>query len=453
MRPITVDEYGGRMMRELHAPPTENGTRARKTGPLPKRAPTNGNGHHSNGVGENGGGGAGTIVFDEQTLAEASVSGSTEAFEELYRFYFPKVRGFCLRKIGKPDVAEDIAQEAFARAFARIDSFGGPKHFGGWVATIAANLCTDHFRRKRNTEVPLDDSGERGPSYEIDPLRNIQRETTTQLIRLALERLEPRQREALLLHEVRGMTCAAVGDRLGISAVAAESLLARARRRLRKEVTSELDGKAAPGDLLGVGGVVLVPGVLRAARRLRERIASRAADVGAFAGRAAGRGWDGVVAALPVSDGLKAAAVAAGAAVTIGTASVTAPSGDSPTPQESRPPTSAAETQSTSAFLPGLLGPPGGTDPIGVIDPLRELLRNEEGASPPGDGLELSTEETVGVPAPSEESEDGHVGWEVDAGEDESGEPSVDARVRLGDGDGGAKQVDLDEVTDLLVSE
>ncbi len=259
-----------------------------------------------------------TVDFDERQLAEESIAGCTQAFEELYGYYYPRVKGFCLRKTGNPALAEDIAQEAFARAFERISEFGGPKHFGGWVGTIAANLCTDHFRRKRNTEVSLDTDSDRGPAYEVDPIRNIQRQDTSRLVRLALERLDPRQREALLLHEVKGLTCAAVGDQLGISEVAAESLLARARRRLRKEITA----KAAPADLFGLGGLGLLPAMVRAWRRLKEGTGRRASDFHAAAGRALeGTGMN----LLPGVDGAKALVVVMGAALTVQVASAAAP--------------------------------------------------------------------------------------------------------------------------------
>lgn len=253
---------------------------------------------------------ANTVEFDESGLADASISGDTEAFEALYTHYFPRVRGFCLRKLGNRETAEDIAQEAFARAFERITDFGGPRHFGGWVGTIAANLCTDHLRRKKNMPVPLEDNESSAPAYEMDPIRNIQRQDTGRLVRLALDKLEPRHREALLMHEVKGMSCAAVGERLGISEVAAESLLARARRRLRREITA----KAAPADLFGLGGLGLLPALVRAWRRARHAAGRRVTAAHAYATR----GWDGVAGNLvPTLDAAKALMVVVGAALVV----------------------------------------------------------------------------------------------------------------------------------------
>lgn len=243
-----------------------------------------------------------TVEFDEASLAAASIEGCGDSFEQLYTHYFPKVRALCMRKIGNYAQAEDIAQEAFAKAFERIADFGGPRHFGGWVGTIAANLCTDYLRRRKPVasvdQMMETESGV--PSYEIDPIKNVQRDETARLVRQALMRLDTRQREAIVMHEVRGLSCAAVGQQLGISEVAAESLLARARRRLRKEVTA----KAIPADLFGLGGLALLPTLVRAWRRVKASAESRAAwfqaggNLDAFGG-----------AMLPTLDAAKAAVV------------------------------------------------------------------------------------------------------------------------------------------------
>ena len=326
------------------------------------------------------------VAFDEQALADASIQGSAHAFEELYTHYFPKVRGFCLRKTSDPALAEDIAQEAFVRAFERIDQFGGPKHFGGWVGTIAANLITDHYRRKRNTEVSLDakeDAADRGPSYEIDPIRNIQRDDTSRLVRIALDKLEPRQREALVMHEIKGMTCAAVGEQLGISEVAAESLLARARRRLRKEITA----KAAPADLFGFGGLGLLPALLRVWRRTKDAVGRRADAVHATAVRSVESAGSNLV---PSLDAAKALVVVVGAALAIQAAGAVAPPAAQVTPDD---------TVTTGDRAP-LIAPVGDgsstTDPLDGIETDIEITDGSAGASAEG------TLEVPGVPGTEE---------------------------------------------------
>ncbi|HVE92158.1 MAG TPA: sigma-70 family RNA polymerase sigma factor [Actinomycetota bacterium] len=361
-----------------------------------------------------------TVEFDEATLADESISGSSQAFEELYTHYFPKVRGFCIRKLGNPHLAEDIAQEAFARAFERISEFGGPRHFGGWVGTIAANLCTDHLRRKKPS-VSIDQM-EQGPAYEFDPIRNVQREDTGRLVRLALEKLDPRQREALVLHEVKGMSCSAVGEQLGISEVAAESLLARARRRLRKEITA----KAIPADLFGLGGIGFLPALLRGFRRVRSGLSQRSMNLQT----SVARGWDSIGGnLLPSVDAAKALVVVVGAALAtqLATAATPARSSSSDAP--------AAVVSAAGTGHGGLLAVdgdgsgarPGNDDPSG--GPVRVNVNpNERKAT-------VSAEQRVNVPDPT--GSDGETGLNVELDlEGGADKAAANTRVFVQDADG-----------------
>lgn len=283
---------------------------------------------------------------DEVALVNASIDGSLGAFEELYTRYFPKIRAFCYRKTGNPELAADITQEAFAKAFERIDRFGGPKRFGSWVSTIAANLVTDHYRRKSTGDVPLDAAldGERLPADEIDPLQGVERDQMRRIVRPALDALQPRQREALLLHEIEGLSCAALGQRLGISEVAAESLVARGRRRLRREILA----KVKPDELFGAGAGAVAP--LAAAdrfrpwRRIREAFDRSVSWLQATAARAI----EAVgVGPIPTSEAARALVVVLGAAIVIdAAAALQTPSVPA---QHARPAVAASKAGTTGA--------------------------------------------------------------------------------------------------------
>lgn len=350
-----------------------------------------------------------TIEFDEASLAAASIDGCGESFEQLYTHYFPKVRALCMRKVGNVTQAEDIAQEAFAKAFERISDFGGPRHFGGWVGTIAANLCTDHLRRRKPVasvdQMMESESGV--PSYEIDPIRNVQRGETTRLVRQALLRLDPRQREALVMHEVRGLSCAAVGQQLGISEVAAESLLARARRRLRKEVTA----KAIPADLFGFGGLALIPTLARAWRRMKEAAELRAAWLHS------GGGYEMMGSSmLPTFDAAKAAVVVAAAAfMTQFGAMDTAPV---------QPNHDSAVSAASVSFL--AVDADETTNTEGATDkPSADKVNLDVDLSTSPDGYGASVEAAVDVEEEGESSDIGGANINIDVGSDSSPEGAI----------------------------
>jgi RNA polymerase sigma-70 factor (ECF subfamily) len=135
---------------------------------------------------------------------------------------------------------EDLAQEAFLRAFGGLDRFRGEARFGTWLFQIVRNLLIDRHRSRRRapdsvglheetgsaTDVVLEDPAP-GPeeAYDGDMLES--------QLRKALERLDERDRIAILLHDQEGMSAAEVATVVGGSAGALRIRLMRARRKLR----------------------------------------------------------------------------------------------------------------------------------------------------------------------------------------------------------------------------
>lgn len=370
-----------------------------------------------------------SVEFDEQHLAQASTAGSLKAFEQLYTHYYPKVRGFCLRKTSDPQLAEDITQEAFARAFERITEFGGPKHFGGWVGTIASNLITDHYRRKRNQDVPLDADEERGngPVYEMNPVRSFQEADTARLVRGALAKLDERQRDAILMHELRGLTCAAVGDHLGISEVAAESLLARSRRRLRKELTTQMTAKAAPAAIFNLGGIGFLPVLLRGWRRLKAGAAQKAYGVQA----AASRGIEGVQQAVPAATAAKGLVVAMGAALAVEAAGAVAPP-----PEEVTDPVVTPAAVATPEPVPADGDASSGVTVPGTGSDVDLLPGGSVSTELGEDGVGAEGSVDVDLPGTDEEEPNGGLDFDVEVGRGEDGGPDADGQVIVRDKDG-----------------
>ena len=123
-----------------------------------------------------------------------------------------------------PDAAQDVAQEAYLRAFRAWDDFDG-RDVAAWLHTIALRLAFNELRRRRRLGAILArrSAPEWVPSVEID-LWN------------ALERLEPRQRAALLLNVIDGYTQAEIAQMLGVPPGTVASWLTRSKARLRREL-------------------------------------------------------------------------------------------------------------------------------------------------------------------------------------------------------------------------
>ncbi|MBM4765408.1 RNA polymerase sigma factor SigW [Bacillus sp. B15-48] len=94
-----------------------------------------------------------------KTRISEVVKGDRNAFAEIVELYKDKVFQLCYRMLGNRHDAEDIAQEAFIRAYVNIQSFNQTKKFSSWIYRIATNLCIDRIRKKKpdyflDAEVP-----------------------------------------------------------------------------------------------------------------------------------------------------------------------------------------------------------------------------------------------------------------------------------------------------------
>lgn len=77
------------------------------------------------------------------------IKGDQNAFGEIIELYKDKVYQLCYRMLGNSHEAEDIAQEAFIRAFINIDRYNLDRKFSTWLYRIATNLCIDRIRKKK----------------------------------------------------------------------------------------------------------------------------------------------------------------------------------------------------------------------------------------------------------------------------------------------------------------
>ena len=198
-------------------------------------------------------------------------SGDQAAFDELYDRHRERLYRFCRYRLGNDAEAEDVVQEAFARAWRKLPAFTGDGRFYAWLRVIASNLCTDVQRRSGRTEVrAVVDPGIASEGHE-----ELYREVDVQLVRSAVLRLKRRHREALELREWDELSYEEIASRVGVSVGTVESLLWRARQALKREVAT-LSGQQGV-----LGGVPLLGWLLRRVRWVRARLRPRASRAGA----------------------------------------------------------------------------------------------------------------------------------------------------------------------------
>ena len=248
------------------------------------------------------------IAFDDvdldrdRALVQRFQAGDGLAFDDLYRRYFPRLVRFCRRRTDDDAEAEELAQEAFAKAWRALPNLSGDQRFYPWLTVIAGRLCVDAGRR-RTRAASADRPVPTVLADEVDgPEAVVVRLVQRQLLHDALDRLTPRHREVLELREQRGWSYAEIADHYAVSVGTVEALLWRARRALQREFEA-LDGRDA-------GIFVSLPVLGRLLRRVQE--------AGARASR-----WAGMELAPAAAPFMAGATVAA--SVLLGTVGLGAP--------------------------------------------------------------------------------------------------------------------------------
>ena len=187
-----------------------------------------------------------TIDDSDLKLVERVQRGERAAFDILVLRYQHKVLKLIMRYVHDASEAEDIAQEAFVKAFRALPSFRGDSAFYTWLYRIATNLAVNqardskHERAARNVylDVPDEETGampevaDETPSVEA---RLLQTERMA-AIRQHVMALPERQRIAVLMHKYQGMDYRQIGEVLKLSESATKSLLFRAYQTLREKL-------------------------------------------------------------------------------------------------------------------------------------------------------------------------------------------------------------------------
>lgn len=177
------------------------------------------------------------IEVQDDALVTLARAGSSEAFDELVGRYQAPVTRLAYRLTRDADEAKDIAQDAFLRAYRRLETFHPDRPFSRWLFVIARNASLDAIRRRRRAAaLPASDElpAELGP--EDYALRNDEAER----VQHALEVLPEHYRSVLQLYYVSGLRYREIADALGIPLGTVKTYLSRAKRRMRDEL-------AAPG--------------------------------------------------------------------------------------------------------------------------------------------------------------------------------------------------------------
>jgi len=166
-------------------------------------------------------------------LLDRAKRGNLEAFDQLMRLHEKQVLGTALRILGRMEDAQDAAQETFLRMYKSLNRLSDIQQIRNWLYRVTVNVCNDmHRQRKRRAWEPL--SGPDPASIAPDPELAWAHQERGRVVEMGLKALPERERAALVLREVEGLSTREVAEILGSSEVTVRSQICVARGKLKK---------------------------------------------------------------------------------------------------------------------------------------------------------------------------------------------------------------------------
>lgn len=174
------------------------------------------------------------VSEEDQHWIDGALAGDARAFEHLYRKHAGRVYALCLRMTGNPSLAEELAQDAFVRAWEKLDTFRGNSQFGTWLHRLTVNVVLTALRsrnRRNEREFGLDDLSDltaEMPPREPGVMEDLEK---------AIASLPAGARTVFVLHDVEGYKHEDIAQMTGTAAGTCKAQLHRARRLLRERLS------------------------------------------------------------------------------------------------------------------------------------------------------------------------------------------------------------------------
>ena len=173
---------------------------------------------------------------DEQVWLEQARRGDKNAFGQLIEAYQGPVYNLAYRMLGNSGEAEEAAQEAFIRAYTRLDSYDPTHKFSTWLLSITSNYCIDQIRKRRAVFLSIDEPLPPHPALHSDnnkgPEAQYLAQEREQMVQSLMNALPDEYRQAVVLRYWYDMSYEEIADVQNTSVSAVKSRLFRARRIL-----------------------------------------------------------------------------------------------------------------------------------------------------------------------------------------------------------------------------
>lgn len=173
------------------------------------------------------------MSVDDRDLLDRIRAGDRSAERDLYDAHVDRVYRLAFRMTGDPALAQDFTQDAFVRAFERLEGFRGDSSLSTWLHAVTASVVLNGLRKvKRFRQREADLESARRVAREEGGLEPDLRERLAR----AIDRLPEGYRTVFLMHDVEGFTHEEIARALGVATGTSKAQLSRARAKLRAEL-------------------------------------------------------------------------------------------------------------------------------------------------------------------------------------------------------------------------
>jgi RNA polymerase sigma-70 factor, ECF subfamily len=178
---------------------------------------------------------------DTDQLLDKARAGDEVALESLLKAVQPQIYRFSVQMCRQTEDAEDVLQDSMMALARSVRDFRGASSFSTWLYTVTRSFCIKKRRKRVNAplrEEPLHEQ-EGLASSAPSPQEQLESAEAWRQVKSAIETLEPKYREVLILRDVEGLRAAEVSEVVGITVSAVKSRLHRARADLRATLTAK----------------------------------------------------------------------------------------------------------------------------------------------------------------------------------------------------------------------
>jgi RNA polymerase sigma-70 factor (ECF subfamily) len=181
------------------------------------------------------------LLATEKRWVDKARAGDRLAFEKLYRSHCDRIYALCWRMCGGDRaLAEDMVQEAFVRAWNKLDLFRGDSKFGTWLHRLAVNVVLSDRRtrlKRVQREQQINENVERVLVGQKDVVAGLRQD-----LEAAIAGLPERARTVLILYDIEGYQHAEIAAMTGMAVGSSKAQLHRARKLVREVLTENENG-------------------------------------------------------------------------------------------------------------------------------------------------------------------------------------------------------------------